>query len=115
MQYAAPPTGPLRWRQPVPIEESGISLPKGLLDASSPGPTCVQTSPAWPTFLEHLEAFLNKSVLSPTSTLTAGEDCLQLDVIMSTFPKSMQLPVIIQIYGGGQCEHQETGLSMQSY
>lgn len=78
--YAAPPVGPLRWQPPQP------TLPwSGMLDASKPGPQCIQETPH--------ESRTSK----PTS-----EDCLTLNVWTPAAGRaSDKLPVMVWIHGGG--------------
>lgn len=83
--YAAPPVGPLRWREP-----QGAAAWQGVREASAFGPVCQQGVPApWgPYTAEFLAA-------PPMS-----EDCLTLNVWK---PKGAvkKLPVLVFIHGGG--------------
>ena len=78
--YAAPPTGPLRWKPPGP------AIPWiGERHAAAPGPACPQMVGAAPNL---------GGYFGPIS-----EDCLTLDV---TAPKvARHAPVMVWIYGGG--------------
>lgn len=58
------------------------------IDASKPGPSCIQGFPA---------SFANPPGLSSTE----DEDCLLLDVIVPAEPVGSNLPVMVQIHGGG--------------
>jgi para-nitrobenzyl esterase len=82
--YAAPPLGPLRWKPPQPVRP--WSRP---LDASRPGPACMQAVPKAGTNLG--------GYAGPVS-----EDCLTLDV---TAPAGRApgkgAPVFVWIPGGG--------------
>lgn len=77
--YAAPPTGPLRWRPPQPA-----SPWSGTLQATEPGPQCPQGL----TPVEATEA--------PPS---ADEDCLFLNVYKPAV-HAANLPVMVWIHGG---------------
>lgn len=92
IRYAQPPTGERRWRPPLDIEAGNDYNPSEVLDAVSPGPSCVQGTPAWrPPQRDNL------TVVS----VTGEEDCLRLDVVVPTAPKNSSLPVLVMIHGGG--------------
>jgi para-nitrobenzyl esterase len=78
--YAAPPVGPLRWQPPRPAAKWA-----GTLDASKPGPQCMQdTGP-------------NPHVGKPTS-----ENCLTLNVWTPAPGRGNdKRPVMVWIHGGG--------------
>ena len=81
--YAAPPLGPLRWKPPQPAPHW-----RGPLDASRPGPACMQP-------------------LSPTGGNLGGysgpvsEDCLTLDVTAPAARVPGGAAVMVWIPGGG--------------
>jgi para-nitrobenzyl esterase len=76
--YAAPPTGPLRWKPPA------AALGRtGVLDASQLGSACLQSGPP------------------PTFAATGSEDCLFLNIYRPQAPSATLLPVIFAIHGGG--------------
>ena len=75
--YAAPPTGPLRWKPPGPV-----SPWPDVRDATKPAPACLQKSETW----------------NHASYLYASEDCLTLDV--RTPSLEGKWPVMVWIHGG---------------
>ncbi len=86
--YAAPPTGPRRWRAPrapQPWSETRA--------ATLPAPVCPQ--------------FAGPMFDVPAGTVIGGEDCLTLDVYAPAFaPDAVpsgeeRLPVMVWIHGGG--------------
>lgn len=79
--YAAPPVGPLRWKEPQPLV--GWS---GVRDASEFGPRCVQTP------------YPEGSIYTmPDGSMS--EDCLTLNVWTTASPGTRQ-PVMVWIHGG---------------
>lgn len=77
--YAAPPVGPLRWREPQPP----VSWP-GMRDATAVGPICVQPLAG------------GDPGVGP---LPMSEDCLTLNV-WSPEDRDAPLPVMVWIHGG---------------
>ncbi|MBL7826793.1 MAG: carboxylesterase family protein [Saprospiraceae bacterium] len=79
--FAAPPTGPLRWRPPQPPKQWD-----GVLEASQFGADCAQTG--WPP--------------KPGSiAVGSSEDCLYLNIWRPAGAKSnRKLPVLVWIHGG---------------
>jgi para-nitrobenzyl esterase len=79
--YAAPPTGALRWRAPVPAPAWS-----GVRDATQAGPPCAQGA----------------TDAHGTATLAGSEDCLTLNVYAPRVAAGAALPVMVWIHGGGQ-------------
>ncbi len=79
--YAAPPEGPLRWREPMPAAKW-----KGTLQATAFGPHCMQA----PFFADMI--FRDQG---------PSEDCLTLNIWTPAKQPSDKLPVMVWIYGGG--------------
>ncbi len=79
--YAAPPTGDLRWKPPVPAAKWS-----GVRKATDFGPHCMQGR-----------------VFGDMNFRDSGgsEDCLTLNVWVQANPSSKKLPVMVWIYGGG--------------
>ena len=76
--YAAPPTGPLRWKPPAAaLNRSSV------LNASQLGSACVQAGPP------------------PTFAPAGSEDCLFLNIYRPDAASATPLPVIFAIHGGG--------------
>ncbi|MGI5447417.1 carboxylesterase/lipase family protein [Streptomyces sp. CA-243310] len=80
--YAAPPTGPLRWRAPVPAARW-----QGVRDATTTAPRCVQM-PA-----------------PGAAEVVGSEDCLYLNVTTPTptptrKPAGQKRPVLVWMHGG---------------
>ncbi|OCK94390.1 alpha/beta-hydrolase [Cenococcum geophilum 1.58] len=87
IRYAKAPVGQLRWRAPVPIDTHTAPRPD-ILNATMHGPSCIQSTPAW-------------EPSASSVTVEGDEDCLLLDVITPSVPVSANLPVMVQIHGGG--------------
>ena len=77
--FAAPPTGPRRWREPVPAEASD-----GVFEAYYNGPSPIQTK------LESERA----------SYYRQSEDCLYLNVWTASGYEGEKRPVMVFIHGG---------------
>ena len=80
LPYAAPPTGPYRWRPPMPAP-----VWSGVKDAADFGPACIQPTPGAP--------HIYSNSLGATS-----EDCLSLNIWSPQAAR--EAPVIVWIHGG---------------
>jgi para-nitrobenzyl esterase len=87
--FAAPPVGPLRWREPKPVQPWS-----GVRDASAFAPPCAQAPLGW-----------NDSVAA-----MSGEDCLYLNV-WAPVRHDKPLPVMIFFPGGAYHGGSDRGLS----
>jgi carboxylesterase type B len=90
LRFAVAPVGDLRWREPVPIEQSP-NYTGQVIDASQYGPACYQGIPY----------SLNTGGTASFTSLEQSEDCLLLDVLVPIKPVAPSLPVYVQIHGGG--------------
>jgi len=73
--FAQPPTGELRWREPIPVKAW-----TGVRDAAAFGPPCTQGSPAG---------------------VSGSEDCLYLNVWTPEWPSKSRKAVMVWFHGGG--------------
>jgi para-nitrobenzyl esterase len=88
--FAAPPVGPLRWREPMPVAHWS-----GIRDALAYGAPCAQAAMGW-----------NSNVAAKSS-----EDCLYLNV-WTPVRHDKPLPVMIFFPGGAYHGGSAEGLSM---
>lgn len=77
--FAAPPTGPLRWRAPQPVQRW-----TGVRDATRLGPACPQT--------------VRPALVAGGVADNQSEDCLQLNIWRPA--RARKLPVMVWIHGG---------------
>lgn len=95
--YAAPPTGPYRWRKPRPIDSPrNTNFPSNTIyNATAKAPACLQSYP---------EPFYTKEGWNEYYP-PGGEsgDCLILNVLTPRFGEEREegLPVAVLIHGGG--------------
>lgn len=87
--FAAPPVGPLRWREPQPVRSW-----QGIRTAEKFGPSCIQNivtekKPWTHEFMAHNDV---------------SEDCLYLNVWTGAKAATEKRPVFVYIYGGGLTE-----------
>ncbi len=78
--FAAPPVGPLRWREPAPAASW-----RGVRRADAFAPACMQTGVSMPG----------------EAPPRISEDCLYLNIWTPARTAHARLPVIVWIYGGG--------------
>ncbi|KAL3425572.1 carboxylesterase family protein [Phlyctema vagabunda] len=90
IRYAQAPTGTLRWQAPQSIEAKNNYSKTAVINATTVGVACHQTLPGW-----------FSTAGFPSGTLPGSEDCLLLDVLAPANPNSSNLPVMVQIHGGG--------------
>lgn len=88
--FAAPPLGPLRWREPMPVKHWSDTR-----DALAYGPPCAQAAMDW-----------NNNVAAKSS-----EDCLYLNVWTPVHRDGKALPVMIFFPGGAYHGGSAEGLS----
>lgn len=79
--FAAPPIGPLRWKEPQPpLKWTGVRA------ANKFGPACLQTNVFGDIFFRDAKP---------------SEDCLTLNIWMPAKPATAKLPAFLWFYGGG--------------
>jgi para-nitrobenzyl esterase len=91
--FAAPPIGPLRWREPQPVAPW-----PGVRNAIAPSHPCIQNVAGTDNFLAPLAAAygvtLNRQTLDPS------EDCLYLNIWTPRLQPDAHLPVMVWLHGG---------------
>jgi para-nitrobenzyl esterase len=91
--YAAPPVGPLRWREPQPAASWA-----GIRDATKPGSVCFQNEAGVGSFIKPLAAAYGTTYnIVP---LHSSEDCLFLNAWVPDWPHRRGLPVMVWLHGG---------------
>jgi para-nitrobenzyl esterase len=78
--FARPPTGDLRWREPLPVQPWS-----GIRDAAAFGPLCAQ----------------KPTPIVPDAAQSSKEDCLYLNIWTPRWPAAASMPVMVWIPGGG--------------
>jgi len=91
--YAAPPLGPLRWREPQPAANW-----TGLRDATRPSNACLQAKYVLGPFIEPIAAAY--SVSYQKQPVASSEDCLYLNVWTPRAATGANLPVMVWLHGG---------------
>ncbi|KAK5117720.1 hypothetical protein LTR62_005144 [Meristemomyces frigidus] len=95
IQYAAAPTGALRWQKPRPIEASNNFHSGTVYNATQIAPACYQSQP----YSVYVDPTLPSAFIHTPQG--QSENCLILDVLVPDHPVSSSLPVMVQIHGGG--------------
>ena len=91
--FAAPPTGPLRWRPPQPP-----AAWSGVRDATQPSRPCTQNIHGTDNFIQPLAAAYGVNYIP--ETLDTSEDCLYLNVFTPSLNPGAHLPVMVWLHGG---------------
>jgi para-nitrobenzyl esterase len=91
--FAAPPVGPLRWREP-----QAVAAWKGVRDATIPSHPCSQSLEGVDTFIAPLAA--TYGITYQPQQLDPSEDCLYLNVWSTHLDAGAHLPVMVWIHGG---------------
>ncbi len=89
--FAAPPVGPLRWREPQPVAKW-----EGVRKADKYGNACMQNNAK--------QRFPVNSAVDLPDSPGMSEDCLYLNVWTNANNASAKLPVMFWIYGGAYTE-----------
>ncbi|HEY4030147.1 MAG TPA: carboxylesterase family protein [Caulobacteraceae bacterium] len=90
--FAAPPVGPMRWREPQPAANWS-----GVRDGSKWGDVCMQPS------AKTRALGINLAIDLPDSP-KMSEDCLNLNVFTPATRAGQKLPVMVWVYGGAYNE-----------
>ena len=91
--FAAPPVGPLRWREPQPAAPW-----PGVRDATTASRPCMQNVAGTDNFIEPLAAAYG--VTYTPQTLQPSEDCLYLNIWTPSLQTGNHLPVMVWLHGG---------------
>jgi carboxylesterase type B len=90
--FAQPPVGELRWQKPRPIE-LGNNFTGKTVNATKIAPWCWQSYPL--SLADKRAATVEAAFINQPQS----EDCLILDVLVPSKPKTTSLPVLVQIHG----------------
>ena len=91
--FAAPPVGPLRWREPQPAASWA-----GVREATAPAHPCMQNAAGTDSFLAPLAAAYGTTFVR--QTLDPSEDCLYLNIWTPSLQAHARLPVMVWLHGG---------------
>ena len=91
--FAAPPVGPLRWREPQPVAPWS-----GTLDATKPSHPCMQSLQGVDNFIQPLAE--TYGVAYAPQQLDPSEDCLYLNVWTPKLQPGAHVPVMVWLHGG---------------
>jgi para-nitrobenzyl esterase len=91
--FAAPPVGPLRWREPQPAAPWS-----GTLNATKPSRPCMQNLQGVDGFIQPLAE--TYGVAYTPQRLDPSEDCLYLNVWTPQLQPAEHLPVMVWLHGG---------------
>src|SRR6516162_6512142 len=89
--FAAPPVGPLRWKEPQPVQKWD-----GVRKAEAYGHACTQNNAK--------QRFPVDSAVDLPDSPGMSEDCLYLNVWTNANNRNAKLPVMFWIYGGAYTE-----------
>jgi para-nitrobenzyl esterase len=91
--FAAPPVGPLRWREPQPVQPW-----RGVRDATHYSAACVQNPIGTGAFLAPLARRYGVSTATPRWEIS--EDCLYLNIWTPEWPAKEPRAVMLWLHGG---------------
>jgi para-nitrobenzyl esterase len=91
--FAEPPVGPLRWREPRPVQPW-----RGVRDATRYSAACVQTPTGTGAFLGPLARRYGATL--PTPPWDLSEDCLYLNIWTPEWPVQQPRAVMFWMHGG---------------
>ena len=95
--FAAPPTGPLRWKPPEPVAHW-----QGIRKADSLPPICSQKR----YDIDYFDRLVKRvgGTSPPQPSLPMSEDCLFLSVWTANLRGAQKQPVMVWIHGGGNVD-----------